>query len=544
MRSAALAIGGCILGAVIVMSWHAMAPTEYDREDQTSRPGPEQTLPEPPTSEPAEPTPPSLAEVAALGDDSERNKALYELIAGLGQAQVENLLDQTLDLPPSLHRHDIARILYVRFASIDPAAALVHLLGSRRQQQSLLTAVFRTWAHTDLDEAVRRAATLDAYQKVAVARALFDMDMPAWQRQDIADQLDATTSLAQVRAREELASGTPEQAWANAVAHAPGPQRQQQLSIAIQAWATKDPEAALRAASEVGGDSSLHLSARVLADWVKADRPAALNWLSLQDPSLRTRILARTMAGRLAEDGIADALEALEDIPGWARQDAQQTILRRWLTVDPAAAVAWIGSLPLADQEMLSFNVAREYSNRGDPRGAFDWAMTADPKIREGLLRSVLISIDDATVAEQLFRSIDDPVLRGNLAHALFLAHGAGEPVDALRWAATFEADVHDELRSHIFRNWAKTDPDAAVREVLRQRDPAVRDRAATHVISGLLDAFNAAEAERLFQAMDSIEARGRAARELYFYFDRTAVDPDKAAYYQAIWDAIIRRER
>ena len=543
MRSAALAIGGCLLGAVIVMSWHAMAPTEYDREDQANRPGPEQTLPEPPTSEPAEPTPPSLAEVAALGDDSKRNKALYELIAGLGQAQVENLLDQTLDLPPSLHRHDIARILYVRFASIDPAAALLHLLASHRQQQSLLTAVFRTWAHTDLDEAVRRAATLDAYRKVVVARALFDMDMPAWQRQDIADQLDATTSLAQVLAREELASGTPEQAWANAMAHAPGPQRQQQLSIAIQAWATKDPEAALRAASEIGGDNSLHLSARVLGDWVKADRPAALNWLSRQDPSRRTRILAVTMAGRLAEDGIADALEALEDIPGWLRQDARQTILTRWLTVDPVAAITWIGSLPLADQEMLSFTVAHEYSNR-DPRGAFNWAMTADPKIRERLLRSVVISIDDATVAEQLFRSIDDPVLRGNLAHALFLARGAGEPVDALRWAATFQADIHDQLSSHIFRNWAKTDADAAVREVLRQRDPAVRDRAATHVISGLLDAFNAAEAERLFQAMASIEARERAARELYLYFYRTEVDPDKADYYQAIWHASIRRER
>ena len=542
MRSAALAIGGCILGAVIVMSWHAMAPTEYDREDQANRPGPEQTLPEPPTSEPAEPTPPSLAEVAALGDDSKRNKALYELIAGLGQARVENLLDQTLDLPPSLHRHDIARILYVRLASIDPAAALLHLLGSRRQQHSLLTAVFRAWAHTDLDEAVRRAATLDAYQKVVVARTLFDMDMPAWQRQDIAERLDATTSLAQVLAREELASGTPEQAWANAVAHAPGPQRQQQLSIAIQAWATKDPEAALRAASGIGGDGSLHLSARVVAEWVKADRPAALNWLSRQDPSRRTRSLARTMARRLAEDGIADALEALEHIPGWARQDARQTILTRWLTVDPVAAITWIGSLSLADQETLSSTVAHEYSNR-DPRGAFNWAMTADPRIRERLLRSVLIFIDDATVAEQLFRSIDDPVLRGNLAHALFLAHGAGEPVDALRWAATFQADVHDQLSSHIFRNWAKTDPDAAVREVLRQRNPAVRDRAATHVISGLLDAFNAADAERLFQAMDSIEAREEAARELYLYFLRTE-DPDKADYYLAIWQAGMSRGR
>ena len=258
MKGAALAIGGCILGAVVVMSWYAMAPAEHAAV-QPSPSVPGQALPEPPTDKPTvAPTPPTLAEVAALADDFERNKALYELVAGSGRAQVEDLLDQTFDLPPSLHRHDVVRVLYVRFASIDPAAALEHLLGSHRQPRSSLTAVFRVWAHADLDEAVRRAASLDQPDKGEVARTFFDMDMPAWQRQDIAEQLDAETTLAQVLAREELASGTPEQAWANALASAPGPQRQRQLSVAIEAWAAKDPEAALRAASEIAGDRNMY----------------------------------------------------------------------------------------------------------------------------------------------------------------------------------------------------------------------------------------------------------------------------------------------
>lgn len=542
MRSAAFAIGGCVLGAAIMASWYALTPSELGPEGEPDATAPVQTLPEPSSSQPI-PAPPSLVEIAALADDFERNHALYELVAGTGRAQIEDLLDQTLDLPPSLHRHDIVRVLYVRFASIDPGAALAHLLGSRRQPRSSLTAIFRVWAHTDLDEAVRRAATLDEPDKHAVAPAFFDMDMPAWQRQDIAEQLEAATALAQVLAREELASGTPEQAWGNALASPPGPQRQRQLSIAIQAWAEKDPEAALRAAGEIGGDSSLYLSARVLTAWVKADRPAALNWLSRQEPGRRTQVLTMTMARGLAEIGIAEALAALEEIPGWARQDAQQAILSRWMTVDPAAAITWIESLPLADQQALSYSVAHAYADR-DPHGAFNWAMSVDPKIRERLLSSVFISIDDATVAEQLFRSIDDPELRVELAHALFLGHGDGDPVEALRWAATFQGDVQDKLRSYIFTNWAKADPDAAVREVLRQRDPVARDRVATQVISGLLDTFNVAAAERLFQAIDSVEARGQAARQFYFYFERTDADPDKAAYYQAIWRASMRRGR
>ena len=455
---------------------------------------------------------PTLAEIAELADDFERNHALYELVAGSGRAQVEDLLELTFDLPPSLHRHDIVRVLYVRFAAIDPVAALEHLLGSHPQPRSSLTAIFRVWAHADIDEAVRRAATLDQPEKGVVARAFFDMEMPGWQRQDIAEQLEATTALAQVRAREELAAGSPEQAWGNALAGPPGPQRQRQLAIAINAWAEKDPEAALRAASEIEDDSGLYLSASVLSQWVKADRPAALNWLSLQDPSRRTKVLTMTMARGLAEAGIAEALDALEDVPGWARQDMQQAILSRWMTVDPAAAIAWLGSLPLADQQELSSSMAYEYARR-DPRGAFDWAMAVDPKIRDRLLSSVLISIADADIAEQLFRSIDDAELRADLTYALFLGRADGDPVEALRWATTFQGDVQDKLRSYIFTNWAKADPDAAVREVLRQRDPAARDRVATQVISGLLDTFNVAAAERLFQAIDSVEARGQAAR-------------------------------
>ncbi|MCY4013878.1 MAG: hypothetical protein OXG82_14320 [Gammaproteobacteria bacterium] len=544
MRSAAFALGGCVLGAAIMASWYALSPSELGAEGEPDATVPAQTLPEPPSSQPnAAPAPPSLLGIAALADDFERNHALYELVASTGRAQIEDLLEQTLDLPTSLHRHDIVRVLYIRFASIDPGAALAHLLASHRQPRSSLKAIFRVWAHTDLDEAVRRAATLDEQDKGVVAPTFFDMDMPAWQRQDIAEQLEATPALAQVLAREELATGSPEQAWGNGLASPPGPQRQRQLTIAINAWAKTDPEAALRAASEIEDDSGLHLSASVLTQWVKSDRPAALNWLSLQDPSRRTKILTMTMARGLAETGIAEALDALDDVPRWARRDMQQAILSRWMAVDPAAATVWLGALPLADQQELSSSVAYEYAHR-DPRGAFEWAMAADPKIRDRLLSSVLISINDAAISEELFRSIDDPELRVDLTYALFLGHGDGDPVEALRWAETFQGDVQEKLRSYIFTNWAKADPDAAVREVLRQRHPVARDRVATQVISGLLDTFNVAAAERLFQAIDSVEARGQAARQFYFYFERTDADPDKAAHYQAIWRASRRSGR
>ena len=43
------------------------------------------------------------------------------------------------------------------------------------------------------------------------------MDLPSWRQEMIAKKLDAGMLLTALRTPEELASGTPEQAWTNAL---------------------------------------------------------------------------------------------------------------------------------------------------------------------------------------------------------------------------------------------------------------------------------------------------------------------------------------
>ena len=117
------------------MSWFALTPSEHGQDDEANATTAAPVLPEPPDSQPSEaPAPPTLAEIAELADDFERNHALYELVAGSGRAQVEDLLELTFDLPPSLHRHDIVRVLYVRFAAIDPVLRLSTCSGPTRSR--------------------------------------------------------------------------------------------------------------------------------------------------------------------------------------------------------------------------------------------------------------------------------------------------------------------------------------------------------------------------------------------------------------------------
>lgn len=527
MKAAWLAVGGLLVAAAGAIVWYVIAPSPEEAAISTEPPAkPSPTVPSP-LPAPEDPRP-GLTEIIALAPDTARHKALYDLLAGADRHHVEDLLLQTRDLPPTLPRNDVMRILYIHFASIDPAGAADHVIGSPHQP-SWLVAVFRVWGHADLDAAVRRAASLDPVQKYLIAEALLEMDLPAWRREAIAADLDAVTALAQALVREELATGTPQQAWASALSIPPGRQRDRQLGMAAQIWATVDPAAALRAIAELPDEGAGSLGARVLATWASSDPAAALRWLSQQEHSAATVMQASSLVREIAAADIDAAVAALDQIPTWAVSRGRRAVLNAWLDQDLLAAIDWLGSLPLPDRRSLSVNATREFA-RQDPEGAFNWVMSTDPL----LLSSVFAQIDDRATAERLFRSIENAELRAQFATSI-LAAAPASLQGALRWAETFEPAVHQQLVGGIFRAWAKRDPDGILREVRRIRDLAARDRAAAVAVHAFISAFNADAAERVFEFIETPRSRRSAAHMLHGYFARADPDPEKAEAYLAI---------
>lgn len=532
-RATALAVSALLAVGVVLVAWYVTAPPRWEQAPRASDP--------PPQARPAvtspEPSPhrarPDFIETAAIMPDSARNKALYDLLDGADRLRVESLLGQVRDLPASPHRTDVVRVLYIHFASIDPTAAADHVLAVR-YQPSWLAAVFRVWAHSDLDAAVRHAQSLDTSPKGVVARALLEMDLAPWQQEMIAENLDAGMLLAALHAREELASTTPQQAWTNALSLPAGGQQDRRLGMAALAWAKEDPAAALRAIGEYTGNAGRWMAGRVLADWAKSDRPAALRWLSEQEVSDRAKTQAWMLAAAIAETDINAALDAIDRMPAWAQPDAKTAILEPWLRADLPAVLEWFASQPLADQQSFRHTVARAFARR-DPEQALHWALTTDRKVREGIVDAVFQWIDDKTTAEGLFRRIDDPQLRAGLVWKLHFDYAPDDPGAALRWADSFDPATRDRLRGLTYQTWAERDPDGAMREVLRLKDSALRDDAASHVIAGLLDAFHIQAAERLFATLETADARRTAAFDLYRYYTDTDPDPAKAATYMAV---------
>ena len=530
------AVAGFLVGAACAIAWYGSGAEETGPAAAAARvPAPLETAPpveRPPRDER------DLADIAAIADDFERNAALYALAQNADRTDTENLLAQTRELPPSPQRNDITRLLYVRLASIDSEAAADHVLGWS-YQPSWLATVFRVWAHADFDAAVERAGSLEARQQHSIASSLLEMDLAPWQRQLIADRLDAESLLAQVLAREEMAFGTPEQTWARALQAPPGEERNQLLQMAAKAWTRSNPQAALEAALDLAHDDDQWLAYSILRDWAQAEAAGALDWLSRQGRTPRTEHLPSAVAGAIAELDVEAALRALESVPAWARHSAQSGIFRRWLEKDLTAAMEWFGSLPIADQQQHRFEATREYARR-DPQGALNWAMASDRRIREQLIGSVISSIDDSAEAERLFRGIEDPDLQAEVA--LWLSrHAPEDPQDALRWADTFDREVRDRLRSNILRDWAQSDPEGVLQEVARQRTPLDRNQATEDAISGLLRAFHIDAAERLFETISSTRVRCSAAWDLHFYFRQTEPNAAKAAAYRVIAQSCVR---
>ena len=169
---------GIAIGAVLV--W-VLFSSQDDRSDPPPTPLPKIE----PSSDQS--TPPqgrnrlSLADIAALADDFERNAALYGLLANASVGEIEGLLAEVESLNPAPHRPDVVRVLYIRFAALDPMVAADHVItGAYRS--SWVRAVFRAWAHADLDAAVARAATLDGDAKVLATRTILELEL---QRREI-----------------------------------------------------------------------------------------------------------------------------------------------------------------------------------------------------------------------------------------------------------------------------------------------------------------------------------------------------------------------
>lgn len=474
----------------------------------------------------------TLADIAAIPDGFDRNREMYRFLATADREPIERLLDRLGDLPPD--GQDVARVAYLRFAALDPEAAVARAL-SEAVEPSVVATVFRSWAHRDLDAAVSRAAVLPEPARVAVARAILELDLPAARLLDAASRLDATELLIEFEARGNRRNI--EKVWDRAISNTEDPLREVRLRVVAEIWSVEDPAAAL-AATELLPAGALRDELRtVIVDvWSGADPGAAAVWFA--SSGQEDVGLAETAFAALAERDVERAWSLTELLPARAGSATRSAILHAALIEDFDGALAFFDTLSDTEdlEELVRFVIAG-YGDR--PREALEWAMSRDEASGTPLaLTPRDVSPDTATpnlfvwvylfggrnptLTKDVIEDIADPRAR-DWAVGAYLALGPlfgpiswpGRDTRAdVLWAESIASEEY-LLDPEIAKALMRLDSDNAV-DAMLLRDPSPALDEALGVALGRSDGLASDDAERLLAAISSQDARRREARRLY----------------------------
>ena len=552
------------VGLVLVVALYVVGPRELRPIDEGSIEAPvPSTAAPPPVLKPGDAT---LAEIASIEDDFFRNSALYALIADASRTRLEDWLAEVETLPPTRHRSDVARVLYIRFTVLDPEAALQHALRGTTKA-SWLAAIFRTWGQLDPDAAAARAGTLLPSAKALASRALLQLDLPRAELLAMVARLDESGPDRNLQRGVQLMTGKPQltpnayllaeiearsyakregesyaDAWDRAIGIEEALVRQILVGQIALDWVLEDPVAALAAVeswdtddvyqvSVSGGGFAPHfpirriLRSRIVSEWAKKDAHAALSWsLGLDDADMR--IYAPAVLSTLAEYNPGEAITRLADLPDALHAEAANGVLWTLARTDLDRALRLFESLGIEEQAQNTMALRQNLISQRSPQRALEWALSVDPRIRAREVSDLLaiVSLQDVAEAMGLLESIENPVIRAAAAPNLVGQQVHRDAHAALAWARNFQPETEREkLVVRVFNTWARTDPGDAGRTLLESRGGPTRDRAAAAMMPSVVG-HDVSLAERLFDSIETPEQQTAAAQILYAHF--TDIDP------------------
>ncbi|MXY55043.1 MAG: hypothetical protein F4029_03705 [Gammaproteobacteria bacterium] len=513
----------------------------------------------------------TLAGIAGIADDFSRNAAIYRLADGASRKQIEDWLAEAETLPPSLYRYDIARVLYIRFAVLDPEAALDHALWGATKPV-WLEAIFRTWAQVDPHAATDRAAKLDSSAKAAASRTLLQLGLPFDELRSVAERLDAAEDHDRYRGIERIigvAVPTPSMrllaaaqatklgrrddeshadAWYRAIAVEDDLVRQILAERIAIDWASEGPIDAL-AAVKAWPTNDLHVTVRsngfstrlirqrirsqIVWKWADDEPLEAFAWLMAQNvPEMRGHVEA--VMSRLTQYAPEEAIARLGDVPDSQRPSAAYAVLGVLAGRDIDQAMSFFASLDISSKVNRTHVLRRALLANRSAKQALDWAVAVDPRIRADEVAAVIRDLHkkDHTEALRLLESLDEPSLRIAAADEVVRDEARRDAQESLAWVRNFEPEAaRSNLIVKVFDTWAARDPAAACRELFDMRGGPVRDQAAATMMPDVVSR-DAPLAERLFDAIESPHQQARAAQPLHRHFSDIEPDHRKAERY------------
>ena len=515
----------------------------------------------------------TLAEIAEITDDFSRNAAMYRLADGASRDRVEEWLAEVETLPPSPHRYDLARVLYIRYAVLDPEAAVEHALRNAAKP-AWLAAIFRTWAQLDADAVIERASALHPSAKEVASRTLLQGGWATAEPRMVAARLDesedldaylrleaiagvpvltpAKRTMAEIEARK-LARRHGEShadAWNRAVGLEDAHVRHMLTERTAVDWAVEDPWAALAAVDSLPVDDlvatvrgggpmfvqplDMRIRTSIVEQWSGDDPDAVLAWLLDWEGGAKGWYIQRPMI-ELTRRSPEEAIARLAAIPYEARQDAAGAVIRMLAHRDLDRGLLLFATLDVGTKAGHTHTLRRRLIENRSAAEALRWALSVDHRIRAREVQSVIVDVhgEDHVEALRLLESLDDPMLRIAAANRISRREARRDAHEALAWARNFTPESERPgLVVKVIDTWANNDPETACQTLLEMRGGPVRDRAAAAVMADIVG-HDAVLAERLFEVIETPARQAEAAQLLHVHFSDIEPNRRKAERYR-----------
>ena len=506
----------------------------------------------------------SLDEIASMRSASEQQLALRVLLSDLNEAQVVDLLTQSQDVFEDADRQGLHFAMIQRLAHQNPSRALSLALEMDNGYNTgvFVTSIFGDWAHSNLDEAVSHARTLNQYLKRAALNAIVQerTDLSENTIRAIARDLDneqiATSAIAQRRI--EGAIEDPETTWNElAIDLQDDPENSRTISRVATAWveesglsvldqiyhsltntqtrdqvirsvlagvAQTDPEGAFNYALTLENDPFNSIASSIAGLWASFDPRAALTAaIGIEKASVR-KAVAESVVRTWAFDEPKAVLESVNALPSDLQESAASAALNALTRESPKEAAGLVAAMESGSVKTSSArSVVSVWSDR-DHSAALEWILNEPgvEGIRSDLLSSIMHTLVMIDPELAMSTALAQPIDEEESGFGMFGPAGLGMEFDVISSLAFSDVDTAIELLPQVREGPTKLMSYQAVAQSLLMKDEVdkafnmiqqVPESDRKHVLQALSTTWAATDPKGMLKSMDRFPSQGDRSR-------------------------------
>lgn len=250
---------------------------------------------------------------------------------------------------------------------------------------------------------------------------------------------------------------------------------------ALSAWASVDPESAMKTISNIEDDrQKSFLTYGLINELAKSDARAATDYVLEMDTNRATEerpdgVLRRgnvtqryisQIASEQLKKGVSTAIEWAEALPdGELKSSAFNQVAEGYIRSDIDAAKKWVSSNAGKEYAQRAVNEVASHLSRENPQDAVDWASSLPTNAQGQAYREVMENwtrIDPEAASNHLV-AMKPSEARDSAVSSFASSLDREDPKSAATWAATIEnEETRINTLKQVAQSWMRTDSDAA----------------------------------------------------------------------------------